>query len=215
MTSIGWFITGTDTGVGKTRVACALMQSLHTHGRTVVGMKPVASGGHWQAGAWHNEDALALQAAASCEVPYADVNPYCYETPIAPHLAAQEARRPVQLAPILAAYARLAARATVVVEGAGGWLVPLGPGLDISALAKVLDLPVVLVVGIRLGCINHALLTMRAIREDGVRWQGWVANMHDPDVLRGPDVVATLTERMGPPLAVLAYAARELDIRAF
>lgn len=215
MSAHGWFITGTDTGIGKTQVACAVIHALRARGEPVLGMKPVATGGFWGGDGWRNADALALQAAANRDTAYADVNPFCYEPPVSPHLAAAEAQQPVLLAPVLAAYGRLALQGTVVVEGAGGWMVPLGPGLDMAGLARALGLPVVLVVGIRLGCINHALLTYRAIEADAVPWHGWVANMLDPDVLRPAAVVATLTDRLGPPRAVLARGATRFDSGSF
>lgn len=181
----GLFITGTDTGVGKTLVSLLLMQALQAQGFKVLGMKPVASGGHWQSGRLVNEDALALQAQSSLEIPYEFINPYVFEPAIAPHLAAAEAGVRIELAPIQRAFAELAAQADlVIVEGAGGWRVPLGQGLEMSDLALALDLPVVLVVGLRLGCLNQALLSWESIKNKKTRPGAWIANQVDQTMER-------------------------------
>ncbi len=172
-----YFITGTDTDIGKTRVSTALLHALHRRGMRAVGMKPVASGCHWTPEGWRNEDALVLQAASDPHPVYALVNPITLPTPTAPTIAAEKAGTVIELPPILAAYRLLLQQAdSVVVEGVGGWLAPLAEALDQSDLVRALDLEVVLVVGMRLGCLNHARLTARAIREDGCRLVGWVAN---------------------------------------
>jgi dethiobiotin synthetase len=179
----GYYVTGTDTGVGKTLASACLLQLLRARGLRCAGMKPVASGCTRGPGdAWTNEDALALQAASSEPLPdYAQVNPYALPEPTAPQLAADRAGIAVELPAILAAYGRLAAeRDAVVVEGVGGWLAPLSHGLDQSALVHALQLPVVLVVGVRLGCLNHARLTERALAADGVAVLGWIGSVVDP-----------------------------------
>ena len=173
--SRGLFVAGTDTGVGKTRVATALLRALAGAGTRAIGMKPVAAGVAAEAAI--NADVLALAAASGVEAPQADVNPYGFASAIAPHVAAERAGVAIDLETIAAAYGRLAARAdVVVVEGAGGVLVPLGPRLDMLDVAARLRLPVVLVVGIRLGCLSHALLSALAIAARGVELRGWIAN---------------------------------------
>lgn len=173
----GIFVTGTDTGIGKTHVSVRLIEALHQAGFRVAGMKPVASGAEWVNGRWVNADAQALISAATEPHPYDWVNPFVYEPPIAPHLAAEKAGSPVRFDRIRACYERLVARSDlVVVEGVGGWLVPLNGAEDLSDLARYLGLPVLMVVGIRLGAINHARMTHALIQQSGVPFLGWVAN---------------------------------------
>lgn len=170
----GFFVTGTDTDVGKTWATVALMQAFKRQGFTVAGMKPVAAGCVKTSAGWQNQDALWLQQHASRSFPYASVNPYAFEMPVSPHIACGD--QAVRVEDIVAAYQRLQADSDLVlVEGAGGWYSPLGLDLDNASLAKVLQLPVMLVVGMRLGCINHALLTQQAIRQAGCRLAGWLA----------------------------------------
>lgn len=177
-TADGLFVTGTDTGIGKTWATLALMHACRLAGRRVVGMKPVAAGCEWQDG-WRNADALLLQQHSLPVPEYALVNPYAFEAPVSPHLAA--AGRRVDITEIAAARAALLRQAELVlVEGAGGWLSPLDAGIDNAGLALALRLPVVLVVGLRLGCINHARLTYRAIVDSGAVCAGWIANIVDP-----------------------------------
>lgn len=174
----GVFVTGTDTGVGKTRVAVALIHVLRAHGLRVAAMKPVSAG---SAPGELNEDVVALMQAADVTADVRDVNPYAFAEPVAPHIAAQQAGVRIELAVIAEAYARLAAAAdVVVVEGAGGWRVPLNEREDMADLAQRLGLPVVLVVGLRLGCLNHAVLTAESIASRQVPWGGWVGNHIDP-----------------------------------
>lgn len=203
----GWFVTGTDTGVGKTRVACALTAALVQAGRRVAGMKPVASGARATAAGPRHADAEALARAANVAADYADVNPYCFLPAIAPHLAAEAAGVEMRLQTILDAYARLRAGAeVVVVEGAGGWRVPLGSAGFMSDIARALALPVLLVVGVRLGCLNHAVLTVEAIRRDGVPFAGWIANSIETDMPRFEDSVNALSFLIGAePLAVFPH----------
>jgi dethiobiotin synthetase len=208
----GLFVTGTDTGVGKTRVAVALLRTLAAGGQRGVGMKPVSAG----AGPHEtvNADVVALAAADSMDAPLADRNPYAFAPAIAPHLAAAGAGAAIDLDVIANAYGRLSARADiVVVEGAGGALVPLGARIDMLDIAARLDLPVLLVVGMRLGCLNHALLTAVAIRARGLRFAGWVANAVDAAMPMREENVATLAALLAAPLiAIVAHdRAPEFD----
>ncbi|MBA8883527.1 dethiobiotin synthetase [Dokdonella fugitiva] len=201
------FVTGTDTGAGKTHVAVALLGALRARGQRASGMKPVASGCMRTAEGLRNEDALALIAASDPAPAYATCNPYAFEPPIAPHLAAHAVARRIELAPIRTAFEQLRARAgRVVVEGVGGWMAPLSDGLMQADLVRDLDLDVVLVVGLRLGCLNHALLSARAIAGDGCRLAGWIANHIDPAMAAVDDNIATLRARIDAPLlGQLAY----------
>lgn len=179
----GVFITGTDTGVGKTLVAAALLEGLKAQGVRAVGMKPVAAGCKLVDGAWANEDVARLRAASGVEAPPALVNPYLLRDAVAPHIAAEREGRRIEIAPIVEAYRQLAQLAEwVVVEGVGGFKVPLNEREDTADIAAALGLPVILVVGMRLGCLNHALLTMEAIGARGLRPIGWVANQLDPSM---------------------------------
>lgn len=174
----GCFVTGTDTGVGKTMVSVSLMAALQKQGHTVIGMKPIASGCEHTAEGLRNDDALQLQAQADIKVPYEQMNPYAFAPAIAPHLAAEQAGIEMDIDLLQSAFAELAKQADkVVVEGAGGWLVPINERQTISDLAIAFALPVVLVVEIKLGCINHTLLTVAAIEKSGLALTGWVANV--------------------------------------
>lgn len=206
MSARGLFVTGTDTGVGKTRVAVALIHALRAQGLRVAAMKPVSAGS--EAGAL-NEDVTALMQAANVPAAVHDVNPYAFAEPIAPHIAADLAGVRIDLAVIAAAYARLAAHAdVVVVEGAGGWRVPLNAAEDMADLAQALGLPVLLVVGLRLGCLNHAILTAEAIAGRGQPWAGWIGNAIDPEMAQQAANLDTLRARLpGPCLGVLRYGA--------
>lgn len=218
--SQAWFVTGTDTGVGKTFASVALLHALRARGLRAVGMKPVASGCEHGADGWQNEDALALRAASDPVPEYADVNPFALPAATAPQLAARDAGMVVGLPPLLDAFARLAACAdAVVVEGAGGWLAPMGDGLEQAAMAHAAGGQVLLVVGLRLGCLSHARLSARAIAADGCRLAGWIGNRIDPTFDRVDDYLALLREALPAPcLGVLrhvvggdgAVAAREL-----
>lgn len=197
---IAVYVTGTDTGIGKTLASCTLLHALRERGLRAVGMKPVASGCAWIDGGWKNEDALALQAAGAPGVAYADLNPFALEQPLAPELAARDAGRQVTLEPILAARDRLVAAAdALVVEGVGGWAAPLSRTLTQADLVRALELQVVLVVGLRLGCLNHALLSARAIAADGLPLAGWIASHVDPAMQRVEDNLAMLRERLPAP----------------
>ncbi len=196
-----WFVTGTDTGVGKTLVACALMHALRRTGCSVAGMKPVAAGIQTIAGRETNEDVEALRNAASLEIDRPTINPYLLRAAVSPHIAANRESTEIGLAPILRAYSDIAARAdSVIVEGCGGFVVPLAPGLDTADLAVALGLPVILVVGMRLGCLNHALLTQEAVARRGLDLAGWVANRIAPTMQCFDENLATLRERLASPL---------------
>ncbi len=208
MTAQGLFVTGTDTGVGKTRVAAALCRVYADQGLRVAAMKPVASGCLRTPAGLRNEDALALQAACNIRLEYDEINPFAFEPPIAPHIAAADAGLAIDEAVLDRAFERLRLRSErIVVEGAGGWLVPLAPGRSFADLAVRWRLDAVLVVGLRLGCINHALLTAESIERRGVRLLGWVGNAVDPGFERREDNLQALRERIGAPcLGVLPYA---------
>jgi dethiobiotin synthetase len=202
----GLFITGTDTGVGKTVIAVALTRALVAQGHRVAVMKPVASGSERTAEGLRNEDALALMAAANVPAPYDLVNPYCFEPAISPHIAAEDVGITVDTAIIRRNFDALAAAADlVIVEGAGGWLAPISPTASIKDIAAALGLPVVLVVGIRLGCINHARLTRLVIEElHGAKLAGWIANTIDPTMPRQKENLETLARHLGAaPLALI------------
>ena len=195
-----FYVTGTDTGVGKSVASAALLHALRARGRRAIGMKPVASGCEWIDGGWRNEDARLLQAASDPRPDYDDVNPFALRAPVAPELALRDDGVELTLAPILAAHARLGAQGdAMVVEGVGGWAAPLSAELDQLDLVRALRLPVVLVVGLRLGCINHARLSVRAIQADGVALVGWIANEVDPAMARVDENFEILRHRLPVP----------------
>jgi dethiobiotin synthetase len=199
--AIGYFVTGTDTECGKTEITLGLMQLLQSQGYSVLGMKPIASGAELTAQGLRNEDAERIRSQASRPVDYELVNPFAYRPPVAPHLAAEQAARPIGFGPIRESYRRLADQAdAVIVEGVGGWRVPLGDGLAVSDLARELSLPVILVVGLKLGCINHALLTAESIQACGLQLAGWVANTADPEMLEMDANVQTLRALIKAPM---------------
>ena len=193
----GYFVTGTDTGIGKTRFAVALICALQQRGLKVAAMKPVAAGCEAMDGRCTNEDVLALSQAADVKADLACINPYAFMPPIAPHIAAAQTGTTIALDKIVSAYSALAAQAdAVVVEGAGGLCVPLNSRYDIADLVAALDLPLILVVGMRLGCLNHALLTAEVIARRGLQWAGWVGNILDPEMPALEENIATLEMRL-------------------
>ena len=202
------YVTGTDTGIGKTLASCALLHALRGHGLRVAGMKPVASGCERIDGEWKNADAMALQQAGEPAIAYADINPFALEHPLAPELAARDAGLEVCLPSILAAHARLAERTdALIIEGVGGWAAPLSASLMQADLVRTLRVPVLLVVGLRLGCLNHALLSARSIAADGAHLAGWIASHVDPAMERVDDNLAMLRERLPVPCwGVLPHA---------
>lgn len=205
----GYFVTGTDTGVGKTLVACALLRAYAARGLRVIGMKPVAAGATRMNGVLINEDVEQLIAAANVSAPREWVNPYCFEPPIAPHIAAVEEKKLIEIKYLRYIALRLLVLGDVlVVEGAGGFCVPLNDHETSADLACALNFPVVLVVGMRLGCLNHALLTAEAIRARGLTLAGWVANHIDAHMAHADANVAALQARLNAPLlARIAHGA--------
>jgi len=200
------FITGTDTEIGKTYVASALIRQLVGRGFRVAGMKPVASGCERTSEGLRNDDALSLMAAANVDVPYGIVNPYAFEPAIAPHIAARETGQSIDIDRISAAAQTIEAD-YLVVEGVGGWCVPLGGGRLLPQLVKVIADEVILVVGMRLGCINHALLTASQVERDGMPLKGWIANHVDPDMQAQSENLDTLRSLMPiPMLGVLPWS---------
>jgi dethiobiotin synthetase len=206
-TKAGLFVTGTDTGVGKTLVAVSLVAALARHGVRVSVMKPIASESEHTPAGLRNADALALMDAASVRPPYSAVNPYCFEPAISPHIAAEEVGIEIDVGVIRSQYEILAENASfVVVEGAGGWYVPINARQSIADLPKALNIPVLLVVGLRLGCLNHAQLTREAIEASGAEFAGWVGNCMDPSLQRLAENLSTLERRLGcEPLAVFPF----------
>ncbi len=199
--SHGFFIAGTDTHIGKTLVAAALLHAYADLGYRVLGMKPVAAGAELIDGVWVNEDVAMLRAAGNVQAAPEWLNPYLFREAIAPHIAAEHKGVRIEIPRIRAAYDELAAQADVVlVEGVGGLLVPLSEHKDAADLAVALDLPLILVVGMRLGCINHALLTVEAIAARGLKLAGWVANRVDPEMAAYEENLAALARRIAAPL---------------
>jgi dethiobiotin synthetase len=197
----GCFVTGTDTEVGKTRISAALLHWCARQGWRSAGFKPVAAGTELFNGVRVNEDVRTLRMASSLPLTDAEVGPYQFDTACAPHIAAALDGRAIERSVILQAANHLAAHADVlVIEGVGGFCVPLDPKWDTADLAADLGLPVVLVVGLRLGCLNHALLTAHAIRTQGLVLAGWVANHIEPNMLAQPDNIAFLQQQLGVPL---------------
>lgn len=203
------FVTGTDTDVGKTVASLVIMEALVQAGFTVAGLKPVAAGGVCQQGVVRNEDALQLQAAASSTIPYSEVNPVALVEPIAPHIAAVREGVDLSVEKCLS-LCQAALRAPVdciVIEGAGGWRVPLNANEYMSDLAAKMDAAVILVVGMRLGCLNHALLTAEAIKADGLKLLGWIANDVEGAMPERAANLETLKQQLGAPLlAELPYS---------
>lgn len=207
----GFFVTGTDTGIGKTTVSCALLHAFAAQGHKVIGMKPIAAGS--ENGKWL--DVEHLLAASNVSVSRQQINPYAFDLPISPHIAAQQSGTEIDLSVIHLAYQQLSEKADlVIVEGAGGFLVPINEKQNGADLVKTLNLPVILVVGMRLGCLNHALLTAQAIQAVGLTLAGWVANCIDPQMRVVAENIATLEQRLDCPLlGILPFLRdRETDI---
>jgi len=207
----GYFVTGTDTGIGKTYISLALMQYFKQQGKQVLGMKPIASGCERIEGELRNEDALLLQAAASTAIGYDSINPYAFELAVSPHIAAERAGKVINIEVIIEQYRALASLAdTLIVEGVGGWLVPLNKEQTVADLAVQLNLPVIVVVGMRLGCINQARLTFEAIKQSGVVCEGWVANCIEQDMSELESNIDTIRQSTEMPLlATFSYAGAE------
>lgn len=201
------YVTGTDTGVGKTIASVALLRALQTRGKKAIGMKPVASGCVLTEQGWRNQDALMLLAASDPTPDYALLNPFPLPEATAPQIAAAKAGVVVSLSPILAAHRQLGATAdVVVVEGVGGWLAPLSAALEQGQLVRALQASVVLVVGLKLGCLSHARLSARAIDADGLPLQGWIGNAVDPELMHSADYVKALQDALSLPCwGILPY----------
>ncbi len=221
----GVFVTATDTGAGKTVVSVGLVEAMQAAGKRVAVMKPVASGCEPSDAGLRNADALQLMQASARVMPYRQVNPYAFEEPVAPHIAARYGGVKIELPVIRSSFDQLQEMADcIVVEGVGGWLVPVSETQTMADVAAGLGLPVVLVVPVRLGCLNHALLTAAAIRQSGLELCGWVANRLDSHCLRAGENVTALTERLGAPLLLdleyeenaenLRQRARDVDLQA-
>lgn len=202
-----YFITATDTDAGKTYIASALVSHFAQLGLKSVGMKPIAAGCEWVDGVLQNSDMLQLRQASNVDAPLSLINPYAFQPPIAPHIAAQQAGVEIGLDKIQQAFVQLSQLADVViVEGAGGFLVPLNDTQTMADLAANLNIPVILVVGMRLGCINHALLSVQAIQARGLTLAGWVANQIDPNMAMLTENIQTLKQRINAPcLAEVAW----------
>jgi dethiobiotin synthetase len=208
----GVFVAGTDTGVGKTRVVAGLLRALRLGRWRAIGMKPIASGMISTDHGMINEDVATIIAESGPDgllgAARADINPYCFEPPVSPHIGAERAGIVVDIEHIVAAYDRLAhSHDAVIVEGTGGWRVPIGPQATMADVAAALELPVVLVVGLRLGCLSHALLTCDAIGHAGMALLGWIGNLIDPSMQALSENLDTLKQRLpAPPLGLLARA---------
>ncbi len=197
---LSWFVTGTDTGIGKTLISSALLHGLTQCGLRAAGIKSVAAGADWRDGAWRNEDADCLAAAGNVDLPPALATPYLLRDAAAPHIAAAQEDVTIDLGHIRACYAQVAALAdAVVVEGVGGFRVPLSAQYDTADLAQQLGLPVIMVVGVRLGCLNHALLTADAIAARGLKLAGWAANIVDLGMRHGLANIDALSSRLPAP----------------
>jgi dethiobiotin synthetase len=195
-----FFVTGTDTDVGKTQIAAALIHLANTQGMSTIGLKPVAAGCEKTALGLRNQDALLLQSVASVKLPYEQINPIAFADPVSPHIAAQKEKR-ILSADRLAGFCRSAFRMAdfTLIEGAGGWRVPINPSQTMADLVRLMQLPVILVVGMRLGCLNHALLTVEAIRQDGLPFVAWVANCVDANMCALDENIQTLQQRISVP----------------
>jgi dethiobiotin synthetase len=196
-----YFVTGTDTEIGKTLISSALLHALAQSGVRAAGMKPIAAGTELQGGIWHNDDVDRLAAAANVQLPTALTTPYLLREPAAPHIAAELERVNIDVAHIRTCYDQVKAQAdAVVVEGVGGFRVPLSDKVDTADLAQQLGLPVIMVVGLRLGCLSHAFLTAEAIAARGLKLVGWVANMIDPAMLHPQGNIEALIDRLPAPM---------------
>jgi dethiobiotin synthetase len=204
----GFFIAGTDTGVGKSLVAVGLIKALINQRLRVAGMKPVAAGSEMTELGLRNDDALALRAASNVDADYVTTNPYCLPAPVSPHIAARETGVIIDIAEIVRSFEQLASRADcVVVEGAGGWLAPINDTQTMADIAQALGLPVILVVGLRLGCLNHALLSAQSISASGLALSTWVGSHVDPEFSRPAENLQTLQQRLGlAPAAIIPYS---------
>ena len=209
-----YFITGTDTEVGKTYVTQKLLLAANTVGLSTLGYKPIAAGCERRGDEWVNEDALALQQASSIKVDLHEINPIALPPPIAPHIAAAEHNQTITTNAIVTGLQQLHRYQpeVVLMEGAGGWRLPINRSEYLSDVVKQLELPVIVVVGMRLGCINHALLTIEAIKRDGLNVKGWIANRIDTEMLRYQENLTTLKQRISEPLLAEIPFSTEIDL---
>lgn len=217
MKTKGFFIAGTDTGIGKTRATVSLMEEFKKQGYKVAGMKPIASGAEDKQGELRNEDAELILQACSELVDYKLINPFVFELPVSPHIAAHQKNKQIDINEIENCYQNLASNNDVVfVEGVGGWRVPISEDLYMVDLVRKLDLPVMLVVGFKLGCLNHAILTEEAIKSDGLRLLGWLSNHLEEDYLFPDESLATLKRTLkSPHLAKLPFVKDSDEIHEF
>lgn len=205
-----WFITGTDTEIGKTWCTLALLHHLNVKGVQVAGMKPIAAGCNYTRNGWRNEDALQIAEYSAIKAPYEEINPYALPKPMAPHLAAEHVQQRISIETIQQAHQQLCNKSDLVIaEGAGGWRVPLNESESMKDLVKHLNAKVILVVGVRLGCINHALLTAESIINDGCELVGWVANHLDPKFDARSSIDTISSHIKAPLLAELPCLAYE------
>lgn len=206
-----FFVAGTDTDVGKTKVSLDLISMLTQQGHTVGVLKPIAAGGYLANGKLVNEDAVALIEASRSKQPYEQVNPYLFAEPISPHIAAGYAGVEIDLDLLASVYLEIKEKYEVVlVEGAGGWMTPLSDTLSMADLAYRLKIPIVLVVGLKLGCLNHAQLTQKVIQQSGLKLAGWIANTLDPDMPYMQENIDYLVEQMDCPLlAHISYKSKD------
>lgn len=210
-----YFITGTDTGIGKTTITIALLKKYNQAGQQSVGLKPLASGCQLTAEGLRNDDALRLQSASSIALPYETINPIAYQQPIAPYLAASMAGENLSVDSLIqACQPGLQTNADITfIEGVGGWFQPLNEKQNMAEFSAALSLPVIMVVGMRLGCINHSLLTQQSIKHYQLNLAGWVANVIDPEMDCIEENIALLTRAIDAPLlAVVPYQSGEVEV---
>tara|TARA_Y100001935_G_scaffold255137_1_gene266718 strand:- start:1992 stop:2654 length:663 start_codon:yes stop_codon:yes gene_type:complete len=210
----GFFITGSDTGCGKTHVACALINFLRKRAKKVAPFKPVAAGAMNFSAEKRNEDAVNLIRSSGINWDYGLVNPYCFSEPISPHLTAKDDGITVNLNTIIESASNLSKRSDILVaEGAGGWMVPISDNLDVADIAEKLNLPVIMVVGLRLGCLNHARLTERAILGSQSRLLGWVATQVDPKMMRVNENIHTLENKLTSPCLGKVFHGKSAEFK--
>lgn len=209
-----YFIAGTDTGVGKTWVSCALLRAAIENGNRALGLKPIAAGADVKYdGAYENEDAVALKKISNVAVSMRELNPFCVPEPLSPHIAAERAKVNLSVESVIEKMSTaLNIQADLcLVEGAGGWRVPINHHETMADLARALDLPIILVVGMRLGCLNHAMLSAESIERDGLKLHGWIANEIDPDMSAVEENIATLNRQLHAPLIARIPNSQKVD----
>lgn len=216
MTTRTIYVTGTDTDAGKTWVTTECLKALSTAGIKAVGMKPIASGCEMTSEGLRNDDAMKLMAASSIKLPYELINPVALNEPTAPEIAAQHDGVQISLTPLLSAVTQVQSRADIVlVEGVGGWLAPLSDELDQANLVRALNCPVILVVGLKLGCINHARLTERALKDDGAQCVGWIVANVDQNLLFAEEYFEALRRHMQTPFLGRVFAEKPAQLDGF